>query len=292
MLMDAEKCRVLLYAVDCGSMSQAAADLGYTVSGVSRMMAALEKEAGFPLLKRDRRGISATEECLRVMPAMREMVFWQDRVRQISGDICGLEEGTITVGTSYSSYYAWLVKRIAGFRKKYPGIEVRIIQGNSSELKKAVDEHRADLCIISRRGSGGRWIPLREDPMVAWVPSDHEAAKKETFPVKQFAAEPYIEMFPGEDTDNARTLKKAGVCPNTQFTTMDSGATFAMVEAGLGVSLNNSIVAEKFRGRVKMLPLDPPASVSIGMQIPDQGASPAAEKFIAYMMPAGKQADK
>ena len=45
--MESEKCRVLLCAIDKGSITAAAEAMGYTISGVSRMMAALEAEVGF-----------------------------------------------------------------------------------------------------------------------------------------------------------------------------------------------------------------------------------------------------
>ena len=39
--MDTEKCRALLCTIETGRLSAAAEQLGYTPSGVSRMMAAL-----------------------------------------------------------------------------------------------------------------------------------------------------------------------------------------------------------------------------------------------------------
>lgn len=48
--MDTEKCRALLAVLEAGSLSAAAEKLDYTPSGLSRMMAALEQELGFPLL--------------------------------------------------------------------------------------------------------------------------------------------------------------------------------------------------------------------------------------------------
>lgn len=50
--MDTEKCRALLAVLEAGSLSAAAEKLDYTPSGLSRMMAALEQELGFPLLSR------------------------------------------------------------------------------------------------------------------------------------------------------------------------------------------------------------------------------------------------
>ena len=61
--MESEKCRVLLCAIDKGSITAAAEAMGYTISGVSRMIAALEAEVGFPLLRRSREGVTPTNEC-------------------------------------------------------------------------------------------------------------------------------------------------------------------------------------------------------------------------------------
>ena len=47
-------------AIHCPPVSE---KLGYTASGISRMMAALEEETGFPLLIRSRTGVIPTEEC-------------------------------------------------------------------------------------------------------------------------------------------------------------------------------------------------------------------------------------
>lgn len=46
--MDTEKYRALLAVLEAGSLSAAAEKLDYTPSGLSRMMAALEQELGFP----------------------------------------------------------------------------------------------------------------------------------------------------------------------------------------------------------------------------------------------------
>ena len=44
--MDTEKCAALLCALETGSVSAAAGRRGYTVSGMSRLLASLEENAG------------------------------------------------------------------------------------------------------------------------------------------------------------------------------------------------------------------------------------------------------
>ena len=281
--MDTEKCKTLLCVIDSGSLSAAAEKIGYTPSGISRMMAAMENEMGFPLLSRSRIGVAPTINCERMMAIFREIARWGEQCDQLSSEIRGLEIGTVSVGTSYNAYYRWLSKLIASFREIYPNIEVDILEGNSSELSFAMEEGRADFCIISKREGNFRWIPLREDPMVAWIPEKHPLANAKGFPISAFETEPFIATFPGQDTDNARIFAKNKIKPNIRFTTSDSLATYYMVEAGLGTSLNNSINTKDLRGAVVVLPILPPQVVEIGLAIPlNPSISPAANKFIDF----------
>lgn len=278
--MDTEKCRVLLCAIEQGNLTAAAEQLGYTTSGVSRMMVALESEIGVPLLIRSRQGVVPTDACQELIPSFRELIYWSSHCEQLSAEIRGLETGSVFTGSAYGAFYPWLSSVIAGFRAEHPNIEVRLLEGSSSSLCQAMQEHRADFCIISQREGDYTWIPLLEDPLVAWVPENHPLASLAAFPVQAFQDEPFIDTFPGQDTDNARLFAKLHLQPNIQFTSTESRATYAMVEAGLGISLYNALTAQKWTGHVRILPLDPPQTVSIGIAVPrDDLMSPAARKF-------------
>ena len=80
--METEKIRALLTAADLGSFSKAADALGYTQSGITHMMNALEEELGVPLLVRGNRGVRLTAEGERLAPLMRELVQTADRLEQ------------------------------------------------------------------------------------------------------------------------------------------------------------------------------------------------------------------
>ena len=57
-----------------------------------------------------------------------------------------------------------------------------------------------------------------------------------------------------------------------------------MVEAGLGISMNNALNSRLWTGGVKFLPLDPPQMVEIGIAT-DPAMSPAARTFIEFARP-------
>ena len=58
--MDTKKTRALLLALEKGSLTAAAEELGYTQSGLTHMMNSLEDEAGISLLVRSKVGPKQT----------------------------------------------------------------------------------------------------------------------------------------------------------------------------------------------------------------------------------------
>ena len=283
--MDTERCKALMCAIEEGSLTAAAEKLGYTASGISRMMAVLEEETGFPLLVRSRNGVMPTDECRELLPVIQEMLQISEKYDQIAGEICGMTRGTIRIGTSYYAYYDWFSRLIADFTKEYPGIHVEILDGTSTELLQAMDEHRADLCIISKRPGDHNWTPLTRDQLLACLPAAHPMAGRKTFPVKAFAEEDYIELYPGKETDNSQMLKRNGITPKVKYATSDNYAAYAMVTAGLGIACTNAIIAESFTEGVCYLPLSPAQTVEIGIATPKANViSPVAKRFAEFAM--------
>ena len=83
---------------------------------------------------------------------------------------------------------------------------------------------------------------------------------------------------------DARVFARCGITPNLKFSTMDSLATYSMVEAGLGLAMNNALNGRAWSGGVRILPLDPPQIVEIGAaMLPD--LSPAARTFLDFLEP-------
>ena len=284
--MDTEKCTALLRVLERGSITAAADDLGYTVSGISRMMAALETESGFPLLIRNRNGVCPTEECRSLLPTIRELA----RLGRLYGERCssirGLDTGTIRVGSVYSAYYDWLAETVALFSARHPGIEVRFLQGSSSEFYSLLAVHKIDFCIVSRREGDYDFIPLLRDPLMAWVPADHPRADDEAYPLSDFETEPYIDTYPGQETDNARAFRMNGLTPHSRFLSIDVRSTKAMVAAGLGVSLNNAILSHDLDlSGIAVLPTRPLLEVEIGIAAPcKEDRSPASEQFFNFAL--------
>ncbi len=284
--MDTEKCTALLCVLESGSITAAAEKLGYTVSGVSRMMAALEAESGFPLLIRSKNGVVPTEECKDLLPTVKDLARMGLLYEARCAAIRGLATGIIRIGSVYSAYYDWLAQTAADFSQRHSGIEFRFLQGSSSEFYTMLAEHAVDFCIVSRREGNYDFHVLKTDPLMAWVPVNHHRAKQDYYPLKDFEKDPYIDTYPGQDTDNNRAFLAHGLAPCGQFLSVDVHATRAMVAAGLGVSLNNAILSHNLDlSGIAVLPTRPLCEVEIGIAAPRQSdRSPAAEGFLKFAM--------
>ena len=284
--MDTEKCAALLCVLEKGSITAAADELGYTVSGVSRMMASLEAESGFPLLVRSKSGVLPTADCERMLPTIKELARFGRLYEERCSALRGLDTGVIRVGSVYSAWYDWLAQTMARFSAQHPGIEVRFLQGSSSEFYALLAEHEVDLCIVSRREGDYDFYSLRKDPLMAWVPKDHPRIREGIYPLRDFETEPYIDTYPGQETDNNRAFRANGLTPRGRFLSIDVKATKAMVAAGLGVSLNNAILAHEMDlSGIAVLPTEPLYEVEIGIAAPRRAdRSPAADSFLNYVL--------
>ena len=284
--MDIEKCAALLRVLETGSLSAAAEELGYTPSGVSRMMAALEAETGFPLLVRSRGGVEPTEECKALLPTVRELARLGRHYAEQAAALRGVEIGTVRVGSVYAVYYDWLAETIAGFCAAHPGIEVEFLHGSSAELCASIENHEADFAIVSRREGGFDFRPLLQDPLLAWVPENHPRVHDGVYPLRDFLADPYISTYAGQDTDNARAFAQNHLEPQARYSSANVRSTYAMVAAGLGVSLNNAVLSYGLSlDHIAVLPTEPAYYVEIGVAAPAAGErSPAAEAFYRYAM--------
>ena len=94
--------------------------------------------------------------------------------------------------------------------------------------------------------------------------------------------EPFIESYPGMETDITLLFDKLKTKPNTSYSTMDITATYAMVSAGLGISVNNAINHQHGYPGVVECPMNPPQLMEIGLAC-GENLAPAAQAFLEFV---------
>lgn len=258
--MEAVKCEAFLAAAELGSLTATAELLGYTQSGVTRMIGTLEEELGFPLFLRSKKGVQLTENGKLMLPLLREVVRAHHNAEQLSAEIGGVSKGSLTIGCYYSISALWMPEILTAFRARYPGVTVRMQEGGNLEMARWLNERSVDCCFGAQmHGDKYDWLPVFRDELVAWLPRGHELAEADAFPLMRLQNEPFIHTSPNHDTDQDRLLEQHDLHPQTCFTTRDGFTTYNMVEAGLGVSFNQRLISRKWSGTVAEVPFDPPA---------------------------------
>ena len=283
--MDAVKCEAFLTAVDRGSFTAAAETLGYTQSGITRMINALESELGFSLFVRQKKGVVLTENGKSMLPAIRDIVRANRRAEEMGLDIQGVVKGTLTIGSYFSVSSMWMPGILKKFEEKYPMIKIYVIEGGNKEMAKRLNEKSVDLCICGEPSGDANcdWIPLYKDRLVAWLPVDHPKAANKTFKISDLERYPFIHTFPNQDSDQDRLIESEKLTMNERYSTKDAFTTYNMVEAGLGISFEQQLISRKWRDSIKVveIPLSPARYVQLGIAVPSlKDASPVAKRFI------------
>ena len=289
--MESSRCKAFLAAAECGSLTRAAEKLNYTASGVSQLISAMESEFGFLLLKRTTRGVVLTAEGERMLPAVRAFLSQENRMHELAATINGLDIGLINIASYSSIATHWLPKVIADFKKKYPNININLMEGVRQEVLKWIEEGRADIGLLS----GGDdidydWIPLADDPMIAVLPKDHPLADAKEFPLDRCEQEEFIMPAMGKDEDVMKMLNKYDIVPNIVYSTNESFSAWALIENGLGISITNELLMHGWDCDVAKIPVSPPEKITLGMILPSvKHASPAVKRFVKYAVSELKQ---
>lgn len=282
--MESARCKAFMYAADTGSFTKAAERLNYTPSGVSQLVGALENETGLTLLRRTRKGVTLTPDGEILLPAVREFLEKENRIYELAAEVKGLLVGSVTIAAYSSISTHWLPEVIRDFEQDYPQIEIRLMEGIRQEVTRWLDEKKADIGFLSyQEPMPYEWTPLDYDEMLAVLPKDHLYASKESYPLINCETDSFIMPALGRDDDVVSLFERNGIKLNIHLTTLENFATMAMIEKGLGMSVMNNLITEKWNCDVVKIPVDPPSRIILGLAVPSyKQASPAVKRFIKY----------
>lgn len=282
--MPVNKYEAFMRAVELKSITRAAESLGVTQSAVSHMISSLESELGFALLRRGRSGAYPTADGERVIPAIRGILSSREQLEQTASAIRGLDSGTVRIGTFTSVGVHWLPGIIADFQAQYPKVELKLMSGDYHDVEQWLADGSADIGFVALPTKlGGEITPLLTDRLLAVIPATHPMAGADAFPVAELAKEPFIGLLETSDRDARGVFDACGASPIIKYTTKDDYAVIAMVACGLGVSIMPELLLRNSPEGVRCLPLDPPASRTIGLCLPDADrAGPATRRFAEY----------
>lgn len=282
--MDSKKLEALVTSVEQGSFTRAAEILGYTQSGLTHMMNALEKDIGFPVLVRCRSGVRLTAAGEKVFPFIRECLSSTKELEQQIRLVKTQKEDTIRVAAYASIAMHWLPEVIEQFHAQHHDVHVDLKMGSVEEVYRWIQEDKVDIAFASRQDLLGPmdWTPLLDDPLMAILPKDYDLHGAETFDMRLFQDQEFLMPALGFDLDITRALERCNVTPIVQLMEVSDSVVISMVSHGLGVSMLSELVLKGRRDTVQALPLYPAAVRELGIVTRSKNnLRPVARHFVA-----------
>ena len=201
-------------------------------------MRKLEKRFDVQLFHRHKRRVFPTELGLRLMEITRRQFELEDEAVKLLRESQALRAGTLNIAGGAPLH---IVGIVAAFQNKYPGVRITLSQGNSDEVLTQLHDYSADIGELGQAPNDDRLLimPLRSDPMVAFVPKGHKWAARKKITLAELAGEPLVLRETGSTTRQLveKELQRLGTEAKFVMEVEGREAAREAVAAGIGVGI-------------------------------------------------------
>jgi molybdate transport repressor ModE-like protein len=299
-MLDVRRLRVLREVARCGSFSAAADALHFTQSAVSQQIAALEREAGMPLVDRNARGVRLTqagEALVRHTHAI--LARLADAEAELEA-IAGLRGGRVRLASFPSAGATIAPAAIARYRERHPGVEISLVLAEPPEGAQRLRSGEVDVALLIETP----WehpaddpierVRILDDPMYVCLPRAHAMAPKARLRLEDLREDAWLLGTTGTCPDASiflRACERAGFEPQIAFHSDDYLAIQGFVAAGMGVSFIPDLALVTVRDDVVIRELTPraPSRRVVAGTLAGGYRSPATEAMLQILVEIGEE---
>ncbi|MCI8371621.1 MAG: LysR family transcriptional regulator [Lachnospiraceae bacterium] len=141
--------KIFYYAAKCQNLTQAAQLLGNSQPNLSRTLKLLENQLGISLLIRSNRGIRLTPEGEKLFAHVSIAVEHLQTAEKELQKLQKLEDGIVAIGTSETAMHMLLLPILNQYKKKYPGIKIRISNHLIGQAVQALTNGDVDFAVVA-----------------------------------------------------------------------------------------------------------------------------------------------
>jgi DNA-binding transcriptional LysR family regulator len=279
---------------DLGTFTAAAQRLKVAQPALSLNIRDLESELGAKLFDRTTRRVELTAAGREFLQSVDKLIVDLERAVQNARDLADRKRGRLVVAAPPLLAALIVPGAVADYRKRFPAIEVSVIDVQPNIIVDKVRSGEADCGIgtFADAEDGIRREVLFEDALMAWCPAQSQCARSSRLAWKDLPAGQLIAMTRDSRirflVDQAYQSIGQTVRPAYEVSHMTTA--IMMVEAGLGVAVLPAYVwgfARVFNVVSKILS-EPEVRREVAIiQASGRSLSPAAEAFLTYL---GKRA--
>ena len=233
-MLDLELLRSFVSVVDSGGFTRAGERVHRTQSTVSQQIRRLEETLGYPLLHRNGKQVTPTEQGERLLSYARRILALEQEAREVVAKPGS--EGVLRLGIPEDFAAYRLTKLLSDFARSRPGLRLDVRSGVSIQSRRALERGELDLALFKRNAgeSGGiaSW-PER----LHWVTSKKRPVDFNRDPL------PLVMSEPGCLYRNRmiHAMEAAGRGWHMAYTSPNVFGIQAAVSVGLGVSILSEV---------------------------------------------------
>ena len=262
-MLDVRRLRLLRDLAHLGTIAAVAEAHTYTPSAVSQQLAALEREAGVPLLERTGRRVRLTSVgAILAQHAEIVLAALERASAAVAAAGTGLS-GPLCIGAFPTAVRTLLPAALVALGREHPGLELMVSEQDPATMPDALRDRRLDLGLMHDydvapiepdRALDG--VPLLDETVFLAVPTATSTTLGAD-PVRGTRDTAWIVGSPGTlcHTVTLRVCRTAGFTPRIRHYADDFATVLALVAAGQGVSLVPQLAAHPPTGAC-LIPLD------------------------------------
>lgn len=291
--------KAFLLAVDTGSFTHAANQLGVTQPSFTALIQDLEDVLGLRLFERTTRSISLTSAGQDFHArAQRPIADLEEAYRSLA-DLAAVRRGNVTLGALPSTALALLPVAVGALRQLHPALKVRVVEAHNDELVAMLRTNQIEFAVgtLAEPTPDLSFAPLAEDCFCAIYPAGH-ALEKKRGPLhwRDVLRYDLILLSQGSNARQQfdRAVREETGSPATalRYDVTNMGTAAGMVRQGLGVSVLPRLALPELNlsGLRAAALCDASARRAIGLlHRRDRSLSPAAQALAAQLETAMDQ---
>ena len=273
-----------------GSMTAAAAKLHTSQPNVSRVIAQLEGEIGYPLFDRLPGRVLATRGGEALFKEVERAFVGLESLSEAARAIREVGAGTLRVAAAPSISLTTVPTAVRMFHEQYPSVRLVVESNQSSTIANWVATRHCDLGFVDYVSDkpGVEASVIHSERAVCIVPSTHRLARKKRIVAQDLLGERFISLLSGSPSRGAVDAAFPADGRILALETTFASTLCVMVSEGLGVSLVSPIVENAMNVRgVVARPFKPDVYFTSYLLLPQLAPRDMhASHFIACMRSA------